>query len=271
MAQVLLVLARFFTFPGFFRYLAIIQFIVLVLLQFQPTLVQIFAFDWHEILHGQVWRIISFLFVPALGGFSPSMTILFGFFAMLISFLISDSLESEWGVTRTSLYLFAAAGGQIIANIILLLLGLPAVPLGGHLLYLTAFFAFATLFPSYTFNLFFFLPVPVWILGAIMGFTTLLSAASHPSQSIFIIFAVAPYLAFAIPRLTKSLSNKEQATERRNNFKKKAKEGAPETFHLCTVCAATEASHPERDFRINADGEEICSECLKEITPPTTE
>lgn len=269
MAHVLPVLARFFTFPGFFRYLAIIQFTVLILLQVQPSLIQVFAYDWGQILQGQVWRLISFLFVPALGGFDALTIVLFGFFAMLISFLINDSLENEWGATRTSIYIFAAAGGQILANVILSLLHLPTVPLGGHLLYITAFFAFATLFPTYTFNLFFFLPVPVWLLAALMGFVTLLGAISSASSALFTVCAVAPYLAFGLPKLLNSLSNKGEATQRQSEFKAKAKESAPEAFHICAKCGATEISHPERDFRINTEGDEICSECLKkEATAP---
>ena len=36
-----------------------------------------------------------------------------------------------------------------------------------------------------------------------------------------------------------------------------------ESCHTCHVCGATDVSHPDRDFFVTEDGNEICNVCLE--------
>lgn len=251
------------SFPSLLRGLAIIQFVMILAMMFQPSLGIAMIFDWPAICKGEVWRVISFVFLPALpASFSP-FGLIFAFFALMIAFLINDTLESAWGVWRTSVFIYAVILGEIIGNISIALLGEIPFPIGGVFLHLAAFFAFATLVPNYTFLLFFVLPVKVWILAAISGVLMVFKLFAFP-HGIFILLTFLPYLIWAVPIAFKSSRQKGKVAKRRVDFQSKMKSGDLDAFHLCAKCGATERSHSDRDFRVANDGSEICSVCLEE-------
>lgn len=261
---------RWLAFPSLLRGLAIIHFVMILLLMARPDVGQAMTFDWAKILSGEFWRVVSFLFLavpaPELGspaGFSV-FSVLFAFFALMIAFLFNDSLENTWGVWRTSAYFYLTILGQIIANIFLSVVGLQARPEGGMYVYLAAFFAFATLFPKHTFLLMLIIPVQVRFLAGIAGIFLILSALNSFSFAIFAIVTFLPYLAWAVPMAFKSGRQRSAVAKRRTKFQARSKAGEMGTFHLCKTCGATEASHPDREFRVTGNDEEICSDCLGE-------
>ncbi|MEM9080067.1 MAG: hypothetical protein AAGC74_05180 [Verrucomicrobiota bacterium] len=264
---------QWLAFPGLLRGIAILHFVLIVALMFRPGMGQFLTFDWAKILQGEVWRLVSFLLLvivhPPDAPPNPSpFLLLFSFFALMIGFLINDTLESEWGVLRTSIYLYATMAGQIAANLVLSTIPAlgEAIPIGGRFLYFAAFFAFATLVPKYIFRLFFFLPVPVWILGILSGSLILFGAFASPTSfGIFALLTFAPYLAWAIPLAFERGKNHSEVAKRRFEFETKKNASLGSSFHRCARCGASENSHPERDFRILGD-EEICSVCLEAQT-----
>ncbi|MBK1834575.1 hypothetical protein [Roseibacillus ishigakijimensis] len=254
-------------FPSLLRGFAIIHFVMVLLLMARPDLGIAMAFDWPKIMGGEFWRILSFLFlvdVPhpeSVAGFRM-LPVLFAFFALLIAFMFNDTLETTWGVWRTSLYFYLVILGQIVANCLLALMGARVELVGGYYLYLAAFFAFATLFPKHTFLLMLIIPVQVWVLAAIAAFFLLAKAAGQPSFFLYLGLTFAPFLAWAIPQWRRAGVQRSSVAKRRVAFESKKKAGQQGSFHLCKVCQATENSHPDRDFRVTAEGDEICSACL---------
>lgn len=260
---------RWIAFPSLLRGLAIIHFVMIILLMARPDVGIAMTFDWTKILAGEIWRLVSFLFlavpappVDAPMSFSP-FSLLFAFFALMIAFLFNDALENTWGVWRTSAYFYLVIIGQIASNILLSTMGLSPQAEGGMYVYLAAFFAFATLFPKHTFLLMLIIPVQVWILATIAGFFLIISALGSLDFFIFVLFTFLPYFWWAIPMAVKNGKNKRQVTKRRVKFQSQNKAGEMTSFHLCKQCGATELTHPNREFRVAADDEEICSECLK--------
>lgn len=260
---------RWLAFPSLLRGLAIIHFVMIILLMARPDIGVAMTFHWGKILSGEVWRLFSFLFlaVPAPPVDAPTnfsvFSLLFAFFALMIAFLFNDSLENTWGVWRTSAYLYLVIIGQIVANVLLAIVGLSPQAEGGMYVYLAAFFAFATLFPKHTFLLMLIIPVQVWILAAIAGFFLILSALGSVSFLIFTLLTFLPYLWWALPMAIKSGKNRSQVAKRRVKFQSQNKAGEIASFHLCKQCGATETSHPDREFRVASNDEEICSNCLK--------
>lgn len=254
---------RWLAFPSLLRGLAIIHFAMILLLMVRPDIGSAMVFDWSKILAGEVWRIISFLFLAVDVDTSFSaFSLLFAFFALMIAFLFNDSLENTWGVWRTSAYFYLVIIGQVVANLILGASNLPPIPEGGMYLYLAAFFAFATLFPKHTFLLMLIIPVQVWILAALSGFFIIIRSFGSPSFAIFALLTFLPYLWWAVPMALKNGKNRSTVAKRRVAFQSKTKAAEIKGFHLCKECNATEVTHPEREFRVAADDEEICSECL---------
>lgn len=259
---------RWLAFPSLLRGLAIIHFSVILLLILRPMSGGVLTFNWEKILNGEVWRVFSFLFLPIgipneeIGYVYSPFTAVFAFFAMRIAFLCSDALEHAWGIWRTSAYFYAIMVGQIVANITLSLAGYHPESEGGFYIYMAAFFAFATLFPKHVFLLMFVIPVQIWILAALSGVLLIGQAIGSPSFAFFAVLTFFPYLWWVIPLAFKNRKRHTQIAKRRIEFQAKSKSSPTKTFHLCKQCGATEVSHPDRDFRVADDGQEICSDCI---------
>ena len=112
------------------------------------TASDLLSFNKALILQGQVWRLVTFVFIPE--GTSPS----FIFFTLYFYYLIGTALENRWGSRRFNLYY---------------LIGILGADLGGmltgygtsHYLNLSLFLAFACLYPDFEILLFFVLPVKI--------------------------------------------------------------------------------------------------------------
>ena len=140
-------------------------------------------------------------------------------------------------------------------------LGKGALGLGGVTLYLQLFLVFATLHPRVEFHLFFILPIKVWVLGAIAGGWLLISAFTSPAAALQTLLPALPYLFWASPRLLKWYVTRGQTVARRAKFQQGVlPEG--QAFHHCAKCGATDSSHPEREFRVTEEDQELCSKCL---------
>jgi hypothetical protein len=248
-------------FPGLIRGIVSIYALMFVLLLLQPKAMKVFIFDWERIQAGEYWRTVSFLAIPPIGpGAYPVMGAVFMFIAMMIGFLVNDSLERAWGVFRTSLYVYGTLACIVLATFLFqdrLFVHLS----GGALVCQAMFFPFATIFPRHEFRLFYILPLQAWILAAIAGIVLLLDAFSNVHYGLYIGLCFLPYLIWALPRILPWSKRRGQIAVRKAAFKSKLKP-ASATFHRCEACGATDASHPDRDFRVTEDHRELCDSCL---------
>ena len=100
------------------------------------------SFSSPLILQGQVWRVLSFVFVPvATGGATPLGRALFFAMTTLFYYYIGNALERQWGTTRFTVFY----GLGVLLNIIM------GFVMGGTSMYyinMSMFFAFATLYPE---------------------------------------------------------------------------------------------------------------------------
>ncbi len=103
------------------------------------------------ILSGQIWRLITFVFLP------PSTSLLFIVFALYFYYVIGTTLENQWGSFAFNVYYFLGVIGCLISAV-----------LTGYgtntFLNLSLFLAFAAMFPDFQVLVFFFLPVKIkWL------------------------------------------------------------------------------------------------------------
>lgn len=120
-------------------------------LQIGITLSELFTFDRAMIFSGQVWRVLTFVFLP------PDSSIIFIVFALYFYWMIGSSLENAWGAFRFDVYYLVGVLGTIAGG---LLVGSAT----NVYLNLSLFFAFAMLFPNHEVRLFFFIPIRVkWL------------------------------------------------------------------------------------------------------------
>jgi hypothetical protein len=62
------------------------------------------------------------------------------------------------------------------------------------------------------------------------------------------------------PGFIKGVSHVAQVNARRQRFEA-AQRPEHEALHRCVKCGKTEEGNPQLDFRVNADGDDVCSEC----------
>ena len=120
-----------------------------------------FALNRALIMRGQVWRLLTFIFVP------PSSSVLTLVLALYFYYFIGRTLEQVWGTFRFNVYYLCGMLGCILAGLI--------TGYGSNdYLNLSLFLAFAYLFPNHQVLLFFIIPIKMknlayldWILFAI--------------------------------------------------------------------------------------------------------
>lgn len=109
--------------------------------------------DRAALFAGQIWRVLTFVFVPFSGG-GPLSVIL----GIYFTWFIGSALEKEWGDFRFNLYLLLGMVGAVLAC---LLTGWADT----YCLSLSLLLAFAMLYPEVQVLLFFVIPVRVKYFG----------------------------------------------------------------------------------------------------------
>lgn len=218
------------------------------------------------ILKGEVWRLLSFIFVPENSGGVI-------FFAVMLYFyyFIGTALERHWGTARFNVFYFTGVLATIIVGLII---GAAGGGLGSYIwvsatmyyVNLSLFFAFATLYPDMQVLLFFVLPVKIkWLAYLdlavfIMDIIQNVAAGAY-LHALLPVFAFANYLLFfgddlisGARRNTRQV--KHQTSRQTINFKKAVKETQQSRgyLHKCCVCGRTDTDYPDLEFR-------YCSRC----------
>jgi hypothetical protein len=214
--------------------------------------------DSNLIFQGQVWRLATWLFLPvSLNPFFFAITVMFMLF-------VSNSIEGEWGAFRVNVYLVASATGLALAGLAPFFAGYSLA--FGEIFFSSAFLAFATLFPNQIIQLFFIIPIKAKWLGvadAIGLVALVLTAASPVLMGGLVLLGLLPYLLTFAPGFLDNYRRESTAKVRRHRFESET--ATSDTFHECAICGATEKTHPEREFRVAADGNEFCDACRKPL------
>jgi hypothetical protein len=120
----------------------------------KPEFQERLALDINAVAQGQVWRLVTFLFIP------PPSSPLWILINLYFTWWVGSSLEQNWGAFKFNAYYLLGALGTIVAAVI-------AGPATNFWLDASLFLAFATVFPDVQILLFFIIPVRVKWLGII--------------------------------------------------------------------------------------------------------
>ena len=111
------------------------------------------------ILHGQIWRLVTFLiYPPAFGSFSFTQ-IFYGLIALFLYYNLGQTLEYVWGSFRFNVFFFMGVLAQIAASFVGYLVFHQYWLLSTGFLNASLFLAFCIINPDAQFYLFFVLPV----------------------------------------------------------------------------------------------------------------
>jgi hypothetical protein len=245
--------------PRLMQMIAILNGLVYLLHLFQPSYVLALLLIPERILHGEVWRLVSYIFVPEilLRGGNPALQPIFLLVYLWFLVWMGDALEHAWGAFRVTLFYFLGMVGVTIAAFFFGGGGLFA-----FLLNLSLFFAFATLYPDVQIYVLFLLPLKVkWL--ALISLAPLILELLWGSlgTKAAILVSFLNYFVFFGPTAYSKLRNRTETETRRRKFERKAAPGE-ETLHRCAVCKRTEKDSPELEFRVSRNGEEYCLDHL---------
>jgi membrane associated rhomboid family serine protease len=138
--------------------------LVWVLSLTRPEILGRIVLDIDAVRRGEVWRLVTFLFIPI------GSSMLWILVNLYFTWWVGSSLEQHWGAFKFNAFYFVGALGTIVAAVL-------AGPQSNFWLDASLFLAFATLFPDVQILLFFILPIRVKWLGIVAGLGILAALA----------------------------------------------------------------------------------------------
>ena len=243
-----------FGIPNLMKYICIANLVFWLFNAVNTKILGYMTFNPYYILHGQIWRLISFIFIPPSTGFLTFVVVYFYYF-------IGSTLEKQWGTGKFNIYFFTGVVLTIIYGFIIYLITGLSVNLTAEYIYLSMFFSFAALFPDVQVLLFFILPIKIKWLAYVDAAFFLLSIITTPfPANLLPLVAVLNFLLFCGDELFSKLNfNIGKKSPTTVNFKREAKkirrDQAKNLYnHKCSVCGKTDTEYPELEFR-------YCSKC----------
>ena len=224
---------------------------------FVPNLLNLLTLEPAYILHGQIWRIISWVLIP------PSGNIFTTVIMMLFYYSLGTALERTWGAFRYNVYIFSGILFTVIGAFLLyLIVGVDAVGYGvffsTYYINMSIFLAFAVSYPDMEVLLYFILPIKMkWMALVYAALTIYDLVRGNLFTRIAIIASLLNFIVFFLSsRNVKPYMPKEQM--RKWKFKQEQERPhmtyAGGARHRCAVCGRTELDDPNLEFR-------FCSKC----------
>lgn len=242
-----------FGFPHLIKYITIANAVFWLLMMVNTRILYYMTFNPYAILHGQVWRLVSFIFIPPSTSFLALISIYFYYF-------IGTALEQQWGTARFNIYYFSGILLTILYGFLMYFVFGKNVNLTASYVYLSMFFSFAALFPNMQVLLFFVIPIKMKWLAIVDAVFFLISVFTTPfPENLLPVVAVLNFVIFCLDDLL-SLVNLRIPSRRTINFQREVKKARREQsanlyHHKCAVCGRTDADFPNLQFR-------YCSKCV---------
>ena len=227
---------------------------------------QYLSLDPAAILHGQIWRIITFVAIP------PSANLIMCALLLYVYYLLGKQLEAILGTFRFNLFIFQGILLHVLGSLIVY--GITSVFTGGgwrigmdtEYLILSMFFLFAFMFQDAQFMLYFAIPIKgkwlAWIDAAYFAYAIVqffLPGHGYAGMALAALVSLLNvWLFFLETRGTNSGSYQER--KRKKEYQQKVHRARPLHYyengarHKCAVCGRTELDNPNLEFR-------YCSKC----------
>jgi membrane associated rhomboid family serine protease len=240
----------FLAIPGLIRAIVALNVLVFLLVLLNPGFEKFLALDPLRILHGEVWRLVTYIFLPQT--FKPLWLLL----ALWFLWFIGEGIERAWGPFRLTLYFIVGMIGTTVAAFFF------GSNFSNSMLLAALFFAFARFYPDEVIYVLFVLPVKVkWLAWVSAAFLLYGFVVGSMSYRMAVIAALSNYLIFFGPEFIYQARHRKEIADRRKRFEVESRSDA-EPLHRCATCGATETSDPNLEFRVARNGEEYCMQHL---------
>lgn len=244
-----------------------------------PTLLNYLRLDPYAILHGQIWRIVTWVISPP-STVGSSMDIFFVAIMLFFYYSLGTSLERIWGTWKYNVYLFTgmlltvagsflcfgiysvmlSATGSELSSYLPVISSLGALQISTYYINMSIFLAYALTFPNAQVLLMFLIPVKVKWLGIIYGVMLLIQMVEFLYMGTIYWLSVGAIAASLISFFLFWMCNRRRVhlgakqRKRRAEFKQDIRRNPKITKHKCAICGQTEDSNPGLEFR-------FCSKC----------
>lgn len=210
------------------------------------------SFDAAAILHGQVWRLVTFMLYP------PS-TGLLAFIAFYFYYWIGSTLEQYWGSGQFTIYFFSGVILTILYGFLIYFVTGSNVRLDSQYIYLSMFFSFAALFPDMQVLFMYIIPIKMKYLAIVDAVFFAPAVITNPFPvNLLPLVAVLNFFLFCGGDLLRDI-RPVRASQSTVNFRRESRRIRREQqsklyTHKCAVCGRTDADYPNLEFR-------YCSRC----------
>lgn len=233
------------------------------------SFLQYLTLNPYLILHGQIWRLVSWIIVPP-GGLSIFLLLTLYFY-----YWLGSTLERTWGVFRYNLYLFSGILFTILGSFLLLgycylvfpediaaygasvfftdIIGYFFSSFSTYYVNLSIFLAFALTYPEMQVLQFFIIPVKIKWLGLLDAALTLVAFYNSGAAGRIIIGASLLNLLIFFVATRNMMQVSPRQIRRRQVFRQEVRRNTGVTRHKCAICGRTELDG-NLEFR-------FCSKC----------
>ena len=238
------------------------------------SFLQYLTLNPYAILHGQIWRLVSWIIVP------PSQSnIFFVLITLYFYYSIGSSLERTWGTYRYNVYLFSGMLFTVLGSFAMMayfyirytvippeFFSIAAGYFTTYYVNMSIFLAFAATFPDVQVLLMFILPIKVKVLGIIYAIMLVAGMftgnvcdrfAICASLLNFVVFYLMSRNRFHMTpkQMKRHMEYKRKARQayRRSNMQYRSANGQI-SKHKCAICGRTEMDDENLEFR-------FCSKC----------
>ena len=186
-----------------------------------PGIENYFTLYRPAIFTGEIWRLVTFIFVPI-----GSSNLIFTLIGIYFYYFIGSTLENTWGTFKFNIYYLCGVIGLIVSALI-------TGYADNFYLNMSLFFAFAALYPENKVLLFYIIPIKIkWLgmLNAILFLFNLIFGSIQTKASIITVLVV--FLLFFWSDITSVFKNMFKYNKTRSNFKKNYKPNGDNTINF---------------------------------------
>lgn len=230
----------------------------------QPDALSLINLNPAKIMHGQIYRLITWVIMP------PSGASLLVIITLMFYYSVGRTLENAWGDFRYTLYILSGILftdiGVVVTYLVMRLAGQAELAAffaeysdtSTYYLCMSMFLAYAFMFPDMQVLLYFIIPIKVKWLGYLDIAYLILSVLSYGMMGYYagmvtVIMSVLNFILFYF--LMKGKTRVTSAHKKRKRaYKKEVRQTQILTRHKCAICGQTEEDNPNLEFR-------YCSRC----------
>lgn len=234
-----------------------------VISRLAPGMLNYLILDPYQVLHGQVWRLLTWVLIPP-----ATQGVLFYAIMMLFYYQLGMNLERTWGVFRYNVYIFGGILYTVIGAVITWLIMaamygnaaimgvLVGTQVSTYYICMSIFLAFAVCYPNMQVMLYFIIPIKMKWMAYVYAVLMLLDLvqSTWPRRIVMVMSLLNFGIFFLSTRDLYRYSPKE--VHRRNVYRQAVRrpQNAGITKHKCAICGRTELDDPSLEFR-------FCSKC----------